>query len=128
MVHKQEGFENLKLLVEKLNDNDAIILIHVDDKSKSLKEKVKSWIAEIDNVHLSTKSYDGRWGHSSLVHMQLYGLFELFDIADWDYVINLSNYDWPMMSNQQIYKYLDDPTRKGKTWVNHWKSEGVFNE
>lgn len=117
MVDEQNGFENLKLLVKKLNDNDAIILIHVDAKSEILKEKVKSWSAKLDNVRLSSKSYDGRWGHSSLVLMQMYGFFELLDIADWEYVINLSNYDWPTMSNQQIYSYLSTPVNQGKTWV-----------
>jgi hypothetical protein len=117
MADEQNGFENLTLLVKKLNDNDAIIAIHVDAKAEILKKNVKSWITNIDNVHLCSKSYDGRWGHSSLLHMQMYGFFELLDIANWEYVINLSNYDWPTMSNQQIYSYLNTAGNQGKTWV-----------
>src|SRR5688500_2285792 len=105
------------MLLDKLDDSNAIILIHVDSRSATLYGFLQSMISTRDaaaarppntgNIHLSRVRFSGVWGHISLVHMQLSGFFELRDLADWDYVINLSNYEWPLLDNLGIRNQLN---------------------
>ncbi|KAJ3093031.1 hypothetical protein HK102_012240 [Quaeritorhiza haematococci] len=140
MVHQEKGFDNLKLLVEALDDGLAIILIHVDSSVPFLKRRIKTWIKEREekarqesgspattaeepgNVFVSGYSYGGLWGHISLVLMQMNGFFELRDLADWDHIVNLSNYDWPLRRNRDIVDLLSRPQYFGKNWVSYWTS------
>jgi hypothetical protein len=49
----------------------------------------------------------------------LQGFFELLDLADWDFVINLSAYDWPVRSTQDIY---DSLIKHGdSSWIEYWR-------
>ena len=38
---------------------------------------------------------------------ELEGYFQLLDLADWDYAINLSAEDFPLMSTEAIHKKLE---------------------
>ena len=46
-------------------------------------------------------------GSSSIVIAQLEGYFQLLDLADWDYAINLSAEDFPLMSTAAMHKTLE---------------------
>ena len=129
MIHEYNGFPHVQLLLKMLDDGDAIILIHVDarPKSNALYTKMESWIAErtkeLDrpsNIFMAKYRFNNIWGHVSLVLTQLSGFWELLDMADWDYVINLSNYDYPIKSNAVIHKYLSLPKNKNKNWIEYW--------
>ncbi|KAJ3104686.1 hypothetical protein HDU97_008962 [Phlyctochytrium planicorne] len=137
MVHgDQSAIENVKYLVEQLDDGSAIILIHVDLRYDELYEAIKSYIAQREtymnaiirpnsqpvpgNVFISTSRYKGRWGHISLVWMQLNGFWELLDLADWHHVINLSALNVPMRKSREIHRILDLPENRGKNFVSYW--------
>jgi hypothetical protein len=45
-------------------------------------------------------------GSSSIVLAQLEGYFQLLDLGDWDYAINLSADDFPLMSTAAMHKKL----------------------
>jgi hypothetical protein len=129
MVHEMKGFSNLVELLDILDDGDAIILIHVDGKSGSAKlySKIEEWIKnkkalQESNVHLAKFRMHNLWGHSSLVLTQLSGFWELKELADWDFVINLSNYDWPLKRNKQAYDALE----LGKNYIEYWAENGTF--
>ncbi|KAI9349295.1 hypothetical protein DFJ73DRAFT_834136 [Zopfochytrium polystomum] len=64
--------------------------------------------------------YKGMWGHISLVLMQLSGYWELLDLADWDYVINLSAVDYPLRTSREIVRVLDLPETRGRLWIEAW--------
>lgn len=123
MIDEPSGLKNFQMLVGSLaTDGLAIILIHIDAKSPTLAVEAKIWIDQkgYTNVFITQTSFSGRWGHSTLVNIQLNGFYELLRLSkSWEYVINLSNYDWPMRTNEQIYKFLSDPQRKGKTFINY---------
>lgn len=133
MIHEHKGFPQLAKLLENLDDGDAIVLVHVDARShsSSLMDLVKEWIQKRrmsprgGNVHLAQNRYKNIWGHASLVFTQLSGFWELKDLADWDYVINLSNYDWPLKSNAQIHQLLLSDG-KGKNYIEYWSQTGDF--
>jgi hypothetical protein len=46
-------------------------------------------------------------GSPYIVIAQLEGYFQLLDLADWDYAINLSAEDFPLMSTAAIHKKLE---------------------
>ena len=121
MIHLLEGFENLKQLINILDDGLAIILIHVDLRVGSdFINAVKAWVATLPSkkVQVASTLFEMCWGCSSLVTGQLNGFFELLDLSEWDYVINLSNYDYPLLRNQQIYEALEQT--KGYNRVSYW--------
>ena len=121
MVHDLRGLSQLKRLIYSLDDGSAIIMIHVDLASPELFDQMNAFLRTyIDsraapvvgyggyrqNVFLAEKRFLGAWGHSSLVHMQLSGFWELSDLAFFDFAINLSNFDYPLLQNGQIHDTL----------------------
>lgn len=132
--HDIKALGQVKQLVDQLDDGTAIILIHVDSLSKDLMKELERWIKarekeryqtgaavdSIGNVFLAQTSYEGMWGHISLVWMQVSGYWELLDLADWEYVINISGYDWPLRTSAEIYRTLNSTKHQGKEHVQYW--------
>ncbi|KAJ3397427.1 Beta-1,3-galactosyl-O-glycosyl-glycoprotein beta-1,6-N-acetylglucosaminyltransferase 4 [Lobulomyces angularis] len=125
LTHEITSFHNIKLLINKLSTKDSIILIHVDLKSTELKISLENLLQErkslglLDNVFLQKKSFGVIWGHISVVHAQLEGYFELMDLAEWDYIINLSAYDWPLRTTADIYESL--VKHNVTNWIEYWR-------
>ncbi len=124
MAHEYRGLRNLVWLIELLDDGDAIILVHVDSRPKSnqLYQELGSWIRArraTSNAYLAKNRFCNIWGHSSLVFTQLSGFWELLDMADWDFVINLSNYDYPLKSNSYIHQSLANVSMD-TNWIEYW--------
>ncbi|KAJ3162744.1 hypothetical protein HDU86_003717 [Geranomyces michiganensis] len=122
LVH--ENLEIFTTLFDALYTTDAIFLIHVDSKRAEFKAKVHEWLdkhavyTDAENVFVMQNPFNLNWGASSIVFGQLEGFFTLMDLADWDYVINLSGYDYPVRSTKAIHAILErDP---GKVYIEHW--------
>jgi hypothetical protein len=156
-----DNLQNIKTLIEELDDGSAVFLIHVDSHSKPLRDTVAQWIAErewkrrewlkenIDNknstfgslpkakkeklltepgnVYLSQASYYGMWGHISLVWMQLSGFWELYDMAEWDYAINLSAFDYPLRKSREMHRVLKKQHGGDKSYVEFWLESGMYS-
>ena len=88
-----------------------------------MKEELKTWLTQPFNlryrglttqmtydpsrVRIMETSFSSAWGHSSLVMAEMAGYFELLDMnPDWEYVLNISGFDFPLASNYEIYKKL----------------------
>ncbi|KAJ3188471.1 hypothetical protein HK101_009157 [Irineochytrium annulatum] len=125
--------ENVKALLNNLDDGSAIILIHVDARSPYLRQEVEHLLRERNdalggfggpgNVFLTKNSFEGLWGHISLIWIQLNGYFELMDLADWDYVINISAFDFPLRKSREVYRVLNSRKSRGKLWIDHWDDD-----
>ncbi|KAJ3161480.1 hypothetical protein HDU86_007262 [Geranomyces michiganensis] len=125
MIHKTTVWEQSKLLINALDDGSAVFLVHVDPQAEGVIDAVSAWIDDRDgetvgNVFVAQTNFEGMWGHASLVWMQMSGFWELLDLADWEYVINLSGYDWPLRTSKEIYKALTRPTHVGKEHIEFW--------
>ncbi|KAI8919460.1 core-2/I-branching enzyme-domain-containing protein [Powellomyces hirtus] len=134
MIHKASIWEQSQQLMEVLDDGSAVFLVHIDPLATELAGKVQEWIHERDarrfatgeapralgNVFIAQTSYEGMWGHASLVWMQLSGFWELLDLADWDFVINLSGHDWPLRTSAEIYRTLNSTKHRGKEHIEFW--------
>ncbi|KAJ3216119.1 Xylosyltransferase 2 [Dinochytrium kinnereticum] len=123
---------NIRILLDNLDDGSAIILIHVDEKSRELRAAIDELVAERDatlgrsgpgNVFISKKTYDGMWGHVSLIFIQLNGYWELMELADWEYVINLSAFDFPLRASREVYRVLNQSSNRGKLWIEYWDDD-----
>jgi hypothetical protein len=127
MVHS--GFDNVAALLGALADQYTTILIHVDAKSLDLKKKLQKHISkmrtlksEFSRIHVMTQSFSGMWGHSSLVMAELAGYFELLQLSsDWEYVVNLSGYDYPIRNNDVVYDDLKN-NFDAMNLIEHWSS------
>ncbi|KAJ3290999.1 hypothetical protein HDU79_002768 [Rhizoclosmatium sp. JEL0117] len=135
---------DVRQLIEELDDGSAVFLIHVDKKSedlkaavidmitsreKALKSQLKKTNGEINswdptdvpgNVFMTSKSYEISWGHGSLMWCQLNGFWELLDLAEWEYVINLSASDYPLRKSREIAHILSQPKYKGRNHMDSW--------
>ncbi|KAJ3411822.1 Glycosyl phosphatidyl inositol anchor synthesis [Chytridiales sp. JEL 0842] len=123
-----ERLDNLKLLVDELDDGSALILIHIDSRpsSDTLRKTVEQWVASrvsegvLGNVFLAKATYPNVPGHPSNLWMMLSGFYELMDLADWDAVINLSVFDYPLRKSREIHRQLILANSIGKNIVDHW--------
>ena len=129
MAHDKNGFAALIKLLELLDDGQAIILIHIDARpsSNSLFDSTSQYLHDRklynpnSAIFMAKHRFANIWGHISLVLTQLSGFWELLDLADWDYVINLSNYDYPLKKNTQIHRYLSEPQHNNKNFIQYWQ-------
>jgi hypothetical protein len=115
LIQEHHGFTQFKLLMELLDDSQAIFLVHVDKFDDHLYKVIKEHVdgrkkadpEGVGNIFMAKNRYRVTHHHIDQVYIQLSGFWELFDLADWDYVINISNYDWPLRLNPEIHSILD---------------------
>ncbi|KAJ3111604.1 hypothetical protein HDU96_005536 [Phlyctochytrium bullatum] len=129
-----EMLDNLKLLVNTLDDGSAVFLVHVDLRYAELEAAIKAWLFEreekINEIRDRRKLYPGRgnvflarnryavvWGHVSMVYMQLSGAWELVDLADWDFWINISLEDFPLRKSRELHRVLTAKEFVGRNFI-----------
>lgn len=110
MVHSEPDADLIIRVVDRLDDGDAFVLLHVDLRSDLLFEKVKAACAGRQNVHITERRGRGQWGHISLVFIHISAMLELLSLADVDYMINLSARDYPLLRNYAIHQQLESIT------------------
>jgi hypothetical protein len=132
-------FDSAVGVIESLLDDYVTILIHVDAKAPAFKKRIEQYCQGLikqdeslkGRLQVMNKSFNGQWGHSSLVFMQLEGFFELLRMnRHWKYAINLSGKDYPLRYNDAIYHYLLEKFA-GKSLIeffpsDHGKSSSSF--
>ncbi|KAJ3205022.1 hypothetical protein HK099_000952 [Clydaea vesicula] len=77
-----------------------------------------SWKRRSGKCWRQGRGRDGSWEEKG--DDRALGFFELADIADWDYVVNLSANDYTLRSPKFVYKYLQTTNPK-KLWINFLK-------
>ncbi|KAI9095526.1 core-2/I-branching enzyme-domain-containing protein [Phlyctochytrium arcticum] len=127
MLHDIQTFNQSQKLIEQLDDGTAVFLVHIDKRASVLRKSFLEWVdlrnsklKKLGNVFVAKTSFEGMWGHASLVWMQLSGYWELLDLADWDYTINLSGYDWPLRTSAEIYRTLNSTKHRGREHIQYW--------
>jgi hypothetical protein len=110
MVHTERDADLIFRLVDRLDDEDAFVLLHVDLRSHRLFEKVNAACAGRQNVHITARRGRGHWGHISLVFIHISAMLELLSLTDVDYMINLSARDYPLLRNYAIHQQLQSIT------------------
>jgi hypothetical protein len=118
MAHDKK--ECLITMMDALYSTEGIYLIHIDANYPEFKQEIVEWVDRSmwDNVRVMDKSFFGQWGGSSLVFIELEGFFQLLQMAEWDYVINLSAHDYPLANTSTIHHILQ--ITPGRSYIGHW--------
>ena len=128
MVHKD--LDDIIATIDAIYSDESVILIHVDRKGIIMKAELINYLKQnptkynLDNIRVMKTSFDGMWGHATLVNAHLAGYFELLDMnADWEYVINLSGNDYPLWSNDIIYNHLRNSPNPNLNYIEFWQAD-----
>ncbi|CAC5403519.1 GCNT1 [Mytilus coruscus] len=81
--------------------------VHADTKMSDVRRKALESIAScFDNVFMSSKSYDVRWGKITVLQADIICMQDLLRYKKWKYFINLTGQDFPLKTNLEIVKIL----------------------
>ncbi|GFQ80628.1 xylosyltransferase oxt [Trichonephila clavata] len=108
-------------LINSLFSERHYFYIHVDSRQDYLYRELKLLEKHFPNIRLSDVRLSTIWGGASLLQMLLVCISELLLLKDWnwDYVINLSESDFPIKSLSSLERFL--LANNGKNFV---KSHG----
>ncbi|KAM3966214.1 xylosyltransferase oxt [Aphomia sociella] len=107
-------------LINALYRSNHYFYIHVDSRQDYLHRKLKLLEEQLPNVKLAATRYSTIWGGASLLKMLLTSMTDLFQLEwQWDFVINLSESDFPIKSIENLEIFLS--VNKGLNFV---KSHG----
>lgn len=113
-VHK--GIEQIKLLIDQLNEDFTDIYIHVDKNAENLYTQLENYYSKMDNIILIKNRVHVNWSGFSQVKATL-NLLESVRRTNktYDYISFISGQCYPLKSNQFIKEYLDK--NKGKEFI-----------
>ncbi|MEW4372672.1 beta-1,6-N-acetylglucosaminyltransferase [Paenibacillus kandeliae] len=103
--------DQLQRLLQAIYSPQHLYVIHVDSKADAYLHDMVSFFAEHnDNIKLLT-SRSVRWAAWSQVQLELDAIRELLHMdQDWDYYINLSGQDFPLVKQEQLEQLLEGNT------------------
>lgn len=109
MAHHKPNM--LLRLIRAIYSPDNIYLIHIDRKAdESVYETAAALCRGCSNIHMFS-SGTMTWAAWSLVQAEIDGIRKLMQLdADWTHYINLSGQDFPLVSQSQIHRVLQDRT------------------
>lgn len=106
-------------LINALYRSNHYFYIHVDKRQDYLHRKL-SVLEQLPNIRLATNRYSTIWGGASLLKMLLAAMKDFMALGwKWDFVINLSESDFPIKSLEELENFLS--VNKGLNFV---KSHG----
>lgn len=114
LVHRYP--EQFKRLFKAIHDPENHYLIHVDKNSgPALEADIREFLAAYPNAAV-LESKKALWGGYSLVDAELRGMEKLLEMGqDWDFFINLSGQDFPLMTQKRIRAFLSD--NRGREFI-----------
>uniref|UniRef100_A0A1B6CJW1 protein xylosyltransferase n=1 Tax=Clastoptera arizonana TaxID=38151 RepID=A0A1B6CJW1_9HEMI len=97
----------VKRLLKTLFHRDHFFYIHIDSRQDYMFRELLSLEMRFSNIRLSRRRHSTIWGGASLLTMLLESMAELIQADwDWDFVINLSESDFPVKSNKDLVEFL----------------------
>ena len=115
-------------LIRRIYSPDHYILVHVDSRQEYMHREVSKLAAILPNLRLVSKRYSTIWGGASLLTMLLSALRELLampDWTDWDFVLNLSESDFPVKTQAELVSFLS--SNRGSNFVkSHGREQDKF--
>ena len=80
--------------------------IHVDEESEYMYQEL-SQLEAAPNIRFFRQRYRSFWGSNSILFLLLQGMRELLEAGwEWDYVMNISESDFPVRPIQEFEKHL----------------------
>ncbi|XP_050534829.1 xylosyltransferase oxt isoform X2 [Daktulosphaira vitifoliae] len=94
-------------LIKSLYHRDHYFFIHVDSRQDYMFRELSKIELTLSNVRLSRRRHSTIWGGASLLSTLMDSMTDLVQSSwDWDFVINLSESDFPIKSNDALVKFL----------------------
>lgn len=102
------ALRQVKRLLKILYSTDHYYYIHVDVRQDYLYRQLLPLEKILPNVRLTRKRFATIWGGASLLKMLRSCMWELQNMKDWkwDFVINLSESDFPVKTVQKLTEFL----------------------
>jgi len=122
------AYRQVTRLIKRLYSSHHYILVHVDARQEYLYRELVKLSHTLPNLRLVKQRFSTIWGGSSLLSMLLSSMGELLsmsDWSDWDFVLNLSESDWPVKSQEQLVQFLS--ANRGKNFAKgHGREQDKF--
>ncbi len=111
----------VRRLIKMIYHQDNYLFIHVDARQDYMFRELSKLEEEYKNIRMAQKRFATIWGGASLLQMHLSCIRELLQDINWqwDYVLNLSESDYPLKVPEKLIEFLT--SKKGKNFV---KSHG----
>lgn len=87
-----------------------IYYIHVDARQEFLFKKLQPLEREHDNIIVTKTRFNTIWGGTALLQMMLNAFQELSHLK-WDFIMNLSESDFPLKTIRELEQYLESNPR-----------------
>ncbi|KAK3864332.1 hypothetical protein Pcinc_029975 [Petrolisthes cinctipes] len=100
----------LTRLIKALYHKDHYFFIHVDSRQDYLYREVTKLEAQFTNIQVSKFRLSTIWGGASLLRILLHCMRQVLLNThwQWDFIINLSESDYPVKSNDELVKFLSN--------------------
>lgn len=103
-------------LIKALYSPNHFFYIHVDSRQDYLYRELLNLEASFPNIRLARRRFSTIWGGASLLTMLLQCMRDLFASDwQWDFVINLSESDFPVKTTERLIKFLT--ANRGRNFV-----------
>ncbi|XP_069970502.1 xylosyltransferase oxt [Penaeus vannamei] len=98
----------LKRMFKALYHKDHYYFIHVDSRQDYLYGEMLKLEQQFDNIQVSRYRLSTIWGGASLLTILLHCMEQVLLIKSWkwDFVINLSESDYPIKTNEELVRFL----------------------
>ncbi|KRT81296.1 hypothetical protein AMK59_5714, partial [Oryctes borbonicus] len=114
------ALRQIKRLIKNLFHIDHYFYIHVDIRQDYLFRELLKLEKSFNNIKVTRRRFATIWGGASLLEMLLSSMKELLEMDwSWDFVINLSESDYPVKTVKRLIDFLT--ANKDKNFV---KSHG----
>ncbi|XP_014257441.1 xylosyltransferase oxt [Cimex lectularius] len=97
----------VKRLIKALFHTSHFFYIHVDARQDYMMRELLELEMRFSNIRLCRRRQATIWGGASLLSILLQAMSELVESGwQWDFVINLSESDFPVKTNEQLVNFL----------------------
>ena len=119
----------VKRLIKKLYDGENYIFLHVDARNDYLYREMKEVESRFpDLIHVTDRRRNIVWGGTSMLRM----LLDCYEILlnkkewRWDFVINLSESDYPIRKREELISFLNK--NRNKNFIQSVYENGKFDK
>eukprot|EP00090_Calanus_glacialis_P003355 TRINITY_DN12484_c0_g1_i5.p1 TRINITY_DN12484_c0_g1~~TRINITY_DN12484_c0_g1_i5.p1 ORF type:complete len:892 (-),score=268.22 TRINITY_DN12484_c0_g1_i5:184-2859(-) len=105
-------------LIRQVYSPDHYVLIHVDSRQEFMHRELEILAKKLPNLRMVKSRFSTIWGGASLLAMLLSAMQELVEMKDWpdwDFVLNLSESDYPVKTQEELVTFLS--TNRGNNFV-----------
>lgn len=115
-----KAINQFERLLRSIYRPQNVYCIHADAKMTEINKKTVSAIANcFNNVFISSKSYDVKWGQLSVLQADLICMKDLLKYKKWKYFINLTGQDFPLKTNLDIVRILKAFNGANDVWIDN---------